>query len=216
MILTGYEFSVYTRAARIAFELKRTAYTYKECDPFDPDGAKQLLNIHPFARVPVLQHDEFALFETQAILGYIDSVLDGPDLAPQSAQSKARMRQVMCIVDNYLYWPLVRQVFSNGVFARLIDEPVDQAALAQGLTKSPAVLRALEDIAQEGLILAGEVTQADCLLWPMIDYFRMIPEGDALFRQHKALVRWSEMFAADPAVVATKPNLSDLTDRGLP
>jgi Glutathione S-transferase len=37
---------------------------------------------HPFGRVPVLEHDGFHLYESQAILRYLDRVLPNPALTP--------------------------------------------------------------------------------------------------------------------------------------
>ena len=44
--------------------------------------APEHLARHPFGRVPVLEHDGFMLYETQAILRYIDRVLPEPALTP--------------------------------------------------------------------------------------------------------------------------------------
>ena len=37
---------------------------------------------HPFGRVPVLEHDAFSLYESQAILRSLDRVLPTPALTP--------------------------------------------------------------------------------------------------------------------------------------
>ena len=37
---------------------------------------------HPFGRMPVLEHDGFILYETQAILRYLDRILPEPPLTP--------------------------------------------------------------------------------------------------------------------------------------
>jgi glutathione S-transferase len=58
---------------------------------------------HPFGRVPVLEHDGFSLYETQAILRYLDRTLPTPALSPSDARRLARMDQVMNINDWYLF-----------------------------------------------------------------------------------------------------------------
>src|SRR3954469_6565040 len=57
---------------------------------------------HPFGRVPVLEHDDFMLYETQAIMRYVDRVAQGPALTPTDARDAARMDQVMNVCDWYL------------------------------------------------------------------------------------------------------------------
>ena len=43
--------------------------------------------LHPFGRVPALQHDDFVLYETNAIAAYIDDVFPGPKLTPADRSS---------------------------------------------------------------------------------------------------------------------------------
>ena len=45
-----------------------------------PMASKQEPHIsrHPFGRIPVLEHGDFWLYETQAILRYLDRLLSGP------------------------------------------------------------------------------------------------------------------------------------------
>jgi len=53
--------------------------------------------------VPVLEHDGFVLYETAAILRYLDRVLPDPRLTPADARRAARMDQLMSINDWYLF-----------------------------------------------------------------------------------------------------------------
>ena len=49
------------------------------------------LRRHPFGRVPAIQHGNFTLYETQAILRYLDDVFPEPALQPADAQPRARI-----------------------------------------------------------------------------------------------------------------------------
>jgi len=215
LTLTGYAFSVYTRAARMVMAAKGVAHAYVEIDPFDPYQAGALHRLHPFGRVPVLDHDGFRLWETQAILDYVDAAFDGPSLTPEAPDAGARMRQVMGIVDSYLYWPLVRQAFSNAVFLPLEGETGDQTELDHGMAAAPDILDALEKIAKEGLVLdPATLSLADCHLWPMLDYFAMIPEGAGMIAHRPALAGWANAMAVNLAAEVTKPDLSVLHKAG--
>ena len=97
--LTGFADSVYTRAVRICLAEKGVSYEYVEVNPFSEEGQTALAGQHPFGRVPVLRHAGFELYETVAILGYLDEVFEGPKLIPDDAKARARMRQVMSITD---------------------------------------------------------------------------------------------------------------------
>ena len=59
---------------------------------------------HPFGRVPTIDHDGFALYETQAIIRYVDAAFAGPALhARAMARATARMNQLIGIVDWYFF-----------------------------------------------------------------------------------------------------------------
>lgn len=212
--LTGFSDSVYTRAVRIALGEKALQCEVAEANPFTDQGKTALAGHHPFCRVPVLQHYAFELYETAAILGYLDDAFDTPSLLPNGAKARARMRQVMGIADAYAYWPLVRQVFSHGVYRPLIGEAADTATLAEGLTAAPRVLDALEEIAGGGLILNGrDITQADCLLLPMIDCFACLPEARTMLAVRPALTHWHSAVSGRPAAQSTRPGYLQ-TDEG--
>jgi glutathione S-transferase len=73
--------------------------------PVTPQARKSEPHIsrHPFGRVPVLEHSDFLLYETQAILRYLDRILPQPALTPAEPRAAARMDQVMNICDWYLF-----------------------------------------------------------------------------------------------------------------
>lgn len=207
LTLTGYRYSVYTRAVRMALALKGVEHVSRECDPFDQEQADVLRRLHPFGRVPVLEHGGFHLWETQAILDYVDAGFPGPALTPKTAKAKARMRQVMSIADSYTYWPLVRQVFSEGIWAERFGDGRDQNAFDAGLSAAPRVLDALDRIADEGLVLTYPPTLADCHLWQMIDCFCMVPEGAELIDKRPAFACWGKQMRTNPAALSTFPDL---------
>ena len=51
----------------------------------------------------MLEHNGFLLYETQAILRYLDRVLPTPALTPADPRRAARMDQVMNVTDWYLF-----------------------------------------------------------------------------------------------------------------
>ena len=94
--------SPFGRTVLAALEEKGARYRLA---PLAPSAAKspEHLARHPFGRIPVLEHDGFSLYETQAILRYLDRVLPQPALTPADPRRAARMDQVMNINDWYLF-----------------------------------------------------------------------------------------------------------------
>lgn len=201
LVLHGYHYSVYNRIVRLTLAEKGVAYERVEVNPFAPDVPAAYRSLHPFGRVPTLVHDGFALYETGAIIRYIDRAFPGPALQPAEPKALARMDQIIAIVDSYGYWPLVRQVFSPRVFRARLGQPADEAEIARGLEGSARVLAALEPLVGDG------VTLADLHLGAMTAYFVQAPEGAALLRRHPRLADWWDRLSARPSFVATDPGL---------
>lgn len=213
--LTGFEYSVYTRSLRIALAEKRVDYCYEERNPFDPDDLRLLKEKHPFGRVPVLQHRDFSLWESAAMLDYVNASFEGPALVPKNAQVAARMRQVIAVMNNYAYGPLVRQVFSHGVFRPLMGEQSDPAVVQEGLAAAPLVLATLDGFAAEGMVLAeGQVSLAACHVLPMLEYFAMEPRGARMLADYTYLSAWLRWMGQMASMIETRPDLSALAIAG--
>lgn len=191
VVLRGYQFSVYNRIAQVALHEKGVSYETEEIDPFATDVPEEYLKRHPFRRVPVLSHGEFDVYETAAIVRYVDAAFDGPCLLPVDAESLARVAQVVSIIDSYGYRPMVRQVFAHRVFRPALGEDSDEDEIAKGIEASLPVLGALNSLASEGCVLNGKsYTLADCHLTPMVAYFVQAKEGQAALRDYPALAKW--------------------------
>ena len=204
--LHGYKFSVYNRIARVALEEKTAIYAMREVDPFSQNLSETYRRLHPFGRVPVLTHGDFVLYETSAIERYIDQAFGAPSLTPTAPKAAARMAQVIAIVDNYGYWPMVRQVFAHRVFRPLIGEAYSETEVSDGLVACRKVLEALEAIAQEGYVLNGNsLTLADCHLGPIVDYFMAAPEGAAMLSTYGSLWNWWAFLSRRASMVETDP-----------
>jgi glutathione S-transferase len=202
LVLHGYRYSVYLRIVRLALAEKGVSYERVEVNPFAPDMSASYLALHPFGRVPTLVHDGFALYETGAITRYIDRALQGPALQPIEPKALARMDQTIAIVDSYGYWPMVRQVFSQGVFRPRLGQAGDEAEIERGLAASAKVLAALEP-----LVADGGPTLADLHLGAMIAYFTLAPEGATLLQRYRRLAAWWAELSARPSFGATDPGL---------
>jgi glutathione S-transferase len=203
--LHGYRYSAYTRAARLALLSKGVEHETIEVNPF-AELSEEYLLLHPFARVPVLTHGAFRLFETSAITRYVDRAFEGPPLQPESATALARMDQVIAVTDAYAYWPMVRQVSSHAFFRPSLGEPSSREEVEAGLEASRNVLSFLDGVAAEGTVLTGrDITLADCHLAPMMDYFVRAEEGKAALSTLLALQGWWDRVSALDVLKVTDP-----------
>lgn len=203
--LHGYRYSVYAWIARLTLREKGIEWRWHEVDPFAADVPASYLDLHPFGRVPTLVHGSAAIYETAAITQYVDEAFDGPALQPPEPLARARMRQVIGVVDSYAYWPLVRQVFSHGAFQPAAGLAGDQAEIDAGLGAAPRVLSALEGLAEDLNAVAPSL--ADMHLAPMLGYFTIVPTGAEMLDGYAKLAAWWAAMRERPAVVETWPPL---------
>lgn len=210
LFLHGYRYSVYTRIARLALAEKGVAYQRVEVNPFAPDCPADYLDLHPFRRVPTLVHDGFVLYETGAIVRYLDRAFPGPALQPGAPAALARMDQIIGVVDSYGYWPMVRQVFVHDVFRPRLGGEVDAAERDRGLEAAGRVLDALEGlISDQPWLVGAEISLADFHLGAMAAYFVLSPRGAAALAARPRVAAWWRRFGVRPSLAATDPGLPD-------
>ncbi len=192
-IVFGAAYSVYVRTVRLTLAEKGVEYRLDEIDVFAPSGPPRdyLEQRHPFGRIPAFEHDGFRLYETGAITRYVDAAFAGPRLQPADPRACARMNQIIGVLDNYAYRPLVWDIFVERVRASVQGRQPDEARIEAALPKAETCLRALIALMGDGPYLVGhDVTLADLYAAPMMIYFRMAAEGAALLRQAPALDAW--------------------------
>src|SRR5262249_165487 len=103
------------RAARLGLEEKGAAYEFVAISPMGINDPANLPR-HPFGRIASFEHDGFMLYETQAILRYVDQAFPGPALQPAEPRRAARMNQIIGIID----WYVFPNVSSPITFERLV------------------------------------------------------------------------------------------------
>ena len=205
VVVHGILGSPFVRAVRATLEEKGQRYRVQAMKPGEHKSAAYLA-LHPFGRVPMIEHDGFKLYETQAILRYLDAVFPEPALQPRDAKAAARMNQVMGINDWYLFPDVARViVFQRIVGPAIFGHTPDEAVIAQAAPKVPTCIGELNRLLGDGPFLAGEqFSLADLLLAPQLDYLFMTPEGRSAM-QGTPLEAWLKRVIARPSMQATLP-----------
>lgn len=205
--LYGLERSVYTRIARLALEEKGVPYALQEVEIFGPAGvpAEHLVR-HPFGRIPVLRHGGFMLYETASITRYVDEAFDGPPLQPATPGERARMNQIVGLLDAYAYRPLVWGVFVERISAPRSGRAPDEARIADALPPCERALAALTALTTPGqpFLLGPSPTLADLHLFPMLRYFALTPDGRAMLARFTRLDEWLKRMDLRPSVEGTR------------
>ena len=106
--LFGFPRSVYVQMAGIVLTHKEVPYTFHDLEI--EMNTESHIALHPFERVPILRHGDFTVYETSAIVGYIDDAFDGSKLTPADPRQRARMNQWISSVNGYYYPYLIYHV----------------------------------------------------------------------------------------------------------
>jgi glutathione S-transferase len=196
--------SPFGRAVLACLEEKGAPYRLAPLAPGSLRTPEHLAR-HPFGRVPVLEHDGFMLYETQAILRYLDRVLPQPALTPSDTRRAARMDQVMNVNDWYLFHGVGNVIIFHRVIApRVMGLAPDEAAIEAAMPKARTVFEELARLLGEQRYFAGDaVSLADLMIAPAVELFTQIQEWSALGEPHPNLVAWFARMQERPSMQAT-------------
>ena len=196
--------SPFSRSVMAALEEKGASWRLAPVAPGTMRSPEHLAR-HPFGRVPVLEHGDFWLYETQAILRYLDRILPTPALSPSDARRLARMDQVMNINDWYLFHGDGNViVFHRVVGPCVMGLPPDEKAIEAAMPKARIVFSELSRLLGEQAFFTGDsVSLADLLVAPGVSFFALTPEWSELGRPFSNLVAWLERMEARPSLQAT-------------
>jgi glutathione S-transferase len=206
-VVYGASYSVYVRAVRLALEEKGVPYRLEPIDVFAETGPPaSLLERQPFGRIPAFEHDGFRLYEAGAIERYIDEAFPGPALQPSAPRERARVNQLIGILDSYAYRTLVWDIYVERVSGPKKGRQPDEARIQAALPRARVCLRAISEVMDSGPYLAGAaLTLADLHAAPMFAYFTQAPEAGPLLADEPAIEAWWASMAGRPAMHATAP-----------
>jgi len=150
---------------QLALEHKNLAYERKVLSFSAGDTRKpEFVALNPRHRVPVIVDGDFVLFESNAIMEYLDDAYpaSGSRLYPGDARTRALVRRLIMEVDNYFdeaVDPLTTQAFSRKPEER---DPKEIAASRAAVIDELAYFTK----AMRGDFLAGPLSAADFTFYP--------------------------------------------------
>src|SRR5436305_11906126 len=134
--------STYSRRVRIALIEKGLAADLVELDM--AKGAHRepsYLALNPYGRVPTLEENGFVLYESTAILDYLEATHPSPALAPADARGRALVEMHMKLCDLQMTRPWAAIVFPKRFLPK---ERWNEAAMAEAKTEVENHLAMLE------------------------------------------------------------------------
>ena len=204
-IVYGPAGSTYVWSTRLALAEKGVAHELVDV-PFDAHREEPHLSRHPFGKMPAFEHDGFALYETQAILRYIDEGFPVAPLQPTDLHQFARMSQIMGIVDAYAWPSIAAGIVFNRILAPLLGLPVNEEAVAKAVPRARLCLSEFARLMSDQQFMAGErISLADLMVVPLLYYLARVPEGEAALTEHSSLRAWMRRIEDRQSFQVTKP-----------
>ena len=190
---------------RLALAEKGVAHELVDV-PFGAHREEPHLSRHPFGKMPAFEHDGFALYETQAILRYIDEGFPVAPLQPTDLHQFARMSQIMGIVDAYAWPSIAAGIVFNRILAPLLGLPVNEEAVAKAVPRARLCLSEFARLMSDQQFMAGErISLADLMVVPLLYYLARVPEGEAALTEHPSLRAWMRRIEDRQSFQVTKP-----------
>ena len=194
--------SSYVWSARMTLEENGIAYDLEARDWKQPEYRA----LHPFARMPAFRNGDLTLYETAAVMNYVDGVLGQGALTPSDGVERARMIQWMSAINDYFYGDIVRGCVLEYVFPSGPDGQPDRRKIETGLEAARHHFDVADEaLAQTSCLAGGALSLADILLAPIVFYAAGLPEGGPLMAERKNLGRWFAELSARPSFKATVP-----------
>jgi glutathione S-transferase len=200
LIVYGFPRSTFVNIVRLVLTHKEVPYTFHDLEP--EMGKPSHLALHPFNRVPILRHGDFTVYETSAIVSYLEESFPKPALQPKSVRDQARMNQWISAVNSYYYPYMIYHVsHERNVFPEL-GIPSDEDVVAHALPKIEVGLKVVERELAHGkdYLLGSELTLADFYMLPSTYSFSFAPEAKAMYPKYPSFSRWREKMEGLPTV----------------
>jgi glutathione S-transferase len=158
--------SPYAWRVWLALEHKSIPYERKVLSFADGDARKpEFLALNPRAKVPVIVDGALVLYESAAIVEYLEDAYPnyGKRLFPGPVSERALVRRMVCEADNY-FGPALNRLFANVLLTKEAEWKADRIAAARD-----AVVAEIDRWGREirGDYLAGHLSAADFTVYPM-------------------------------------------------
>jgi glutathione S-transferase len=200
--------SPYAWRVQLSLEHKALPYDLKVLSFSDGDTRKpEFVALNPRHQVPVLVDDDFVLYESNAIVEYLDEAYPGrgAPLFPGDARQRALVRRLVEEVDNY-YYEATDQILTQAFWKKPEEREPDKIAAGRKAVVEEA---AMFTRAMKGPYLAGPLSAADFALFPYVAALwraeMRLPDLDAAGMLTPELRAWKARIEALPYFDKTIP-----------
>jgi glutathione S-transferase len=201
MRLYWHPFSLFPRRVRIAVREKGIGCEEIEIDlPGGATRAAEFRRLNPFGQVPVLDDDGLVIYESLAILEYLEERYPAVPLLSRDPAARARTRQLMLASGDYYGVALKRWL--PRLFAP--EASWDRADQERAVVEIGEHLGVLEAMLAQREYLVDTFSLADVAYAPLVCELEACRLGH-LLTARPAVRAWVERLRARPSIRATAP-----------
>ena len=191
--------SAYCWRVLLALEHKRLAYR-SHLLKFDQQEHKapQMLAMNPRGQLPVLRDGDYVVFESLAVLYYLDRKYPEPAIFGGSAEEGAIIMRVICEYQAYAE-PSLMQIVANLLYRRDPALASGMAeAMAEAMIRVASEARTIERrLAQSNWVVGENFSAADMVIYPDI---RLLLRALAQPAAHELAARFLPLEVNYPAL----------------
>jgi glutathione S-transferase len=197
--LYQHPFSTYSRRVQIALLEKNIEAEQVLVDlPGREHKREPYLSLNPYARVPTLVDDDFVLYESTAILEYLEARHPQPALLPADIKGRALVAMHMKLCDLQMTRPAGLIVFSKRFVPEAAWRREEMAKAKKDVEKHFSILdRQLE---HKQYLVGERYTLGDLCYVPHLHYLPLIE-----VEPPPNVRAWAQRLLARPSSVATTP-----------
>jgi glutathione S-transferase len=200
--------SPYSWRAWLALEVKKIPYELKVLSFSAGDTKKpEFVAINPRHQVPTIVDEGFTLWESGAILEYLDERFGGPKLYPGDVKQRSRVRRLVKEAESYL-GPEALDVIMDEYFFKG-DAAPDLDKVAKARDKLAAELEYFAKELRGDYFDGAAITAADIVVYPYIAYMKRLtvrkPETKLTELLPAPLQAWAKRIESQPWFEQTFP-----------
>ncbi|MCM2329573.1 MAG: glutathione S-transferase family protein [Lysobacter sp.] len=201
--------SPYSWRVWLALEHLGIPYELKVMSFSDKDQLKpEFVALNPRHQVPTIVHDGYALWESLAILEYLDEIVPARRLYPGTAQERARIRRLIREDEEHLDGKGLTPIYDE-LYKRPEGEAPDEARLEAARRKLAEEMEYFGRELRGPFLAGGEPTAADFVMYPDIAYVKRIgakkPASKLEGILPPAIAQWAARIEALPFFGKTFP-----------
>ena len=168
-------------------------------DQFTPD----FLKLNPFHHIPVLVDDSLKVFESLAILDYLEAKYAKPSFMPTTAEEIAKVRTIELVTVNEL------PPASIVLMKQMLDVAIEEIKIQQAKKTMATALQYFEDNLKPDrpYFISGQLTYADIVAGTAV---AAIPSIGISLEPYPKLTKWINNLNQRPSWQQTAPSAEDI------